>query len=323
MKQNIQITSASLPDYPVIQNMARFYVYDLSRQCGFISADWTIPADGLYACFDLLSYFKETTRRAYLIRVNDELAGFVLLNQKGSCVINADWNMNEFFILAKFQGKGVGSFVAHAIFDQHPGLWEITVIPENRSAFVFWQKTIAAYMHDKYRCEKKHVRPNQAQPYRMVFTFDTKLKTQESQLATTLTYVIDYDPKAEDDAVIRQGIIHFNKQVIQETAKHWSIYVKDQQQRIIGGALIWEHSDALYIDVLWVAMAYRKQGIGLKLLQKIENAPRNKSISKLYVDTYTFQSQGFYEKHGFYPIATIKDYLLGFDRIYMRKELRV
>jgi hypothetical protein len=26
---------ATLEDYPTIQNMARFYVYELSRECGF------------------------------------------------------------------------------------------------------------------------------------------------------------------------------------------------------------------------------------------------------------------------------------------------
>jgi hypothetical protein len=48
MKNNIEIIPATIKDYPAIQNMARFYVYDLSRSCGFISNEWNIPADGLY-----------------------------------------------------------------------------------------------------------------------------------------------------------------------------------------------------------------------------------------------------------------------------------
>lgn len=80
--QNINIITATLADYPVIQNMARFYVYDLSRQCGFISKEWMIPEDGLYECFDLKSYFEDPARRVYLIRVEEELAGFTLLNRK-------------------------------------------------------------------------------------------------------------------------------------------------------------------------------------------------------------------------------------------------
>lgn len=39
-KSDIQIVCATLlKDYPVIENMVRFYVYDLSRYCGHLSDD--------------------------------------------------------------------------------------------------------------------------------------------------------------------------------------------------------------------------------------------------------------------------------------------
>lgn len=328
---NIKIIAATLADYPLIQNMARFYVYDLSRQCGFISKEWTIPEDGLYESFDLKPYFEDPGRRAYLIRVEEELAGFTLLNQIGSCV-ETEWNMGEFFILAKFQGKGVGKYVAQALFDKHPGTWEVAMFPENQTGLSFWRKTIADYMQEQYHCETKHIRPGQAQPYRIVFSFDTRLKTQSlaetvvrPSHMTRLNYlpsiVIDHSPNAQNDALIRNGIVAFNQQVIREKAIHWSIYVKDEQQEIIGGALIWEHSDALYIDVLWIHEAFRLQGIGHALLTKIEAEAKRKCLFKIYVDTYTFQAQPFYKKHGFYCICRVPDYLRSFDRIFMRKDL--
>ena len=39
----INIIPATLADYPIIQNMARFYVSDMSRYCGFISSDRACP----------------------------------------------------------------------------------------------------------------------------------------------------------------------------------------------------------------------------------------------------------------------------------------
>ena len=57
---NVHILSATLADYPTIQNMARFYVYDLSRECGLISEDWAIPSDGLYESFDFRRSNKES-----------------------------------------------------------------------------------------------------------------------------------------------------------------------------------------------------------------------------------------------------------------------
>ena len=53
------IIPATIADYPIIQNMARFYVYDLSRECGPISSEWAMPANGLYECFDFKIYFED------------------------------------------------------------------------------------------------------------------------------------------------------------------------------------------------------------------------------------------------------------------------
>lgn len=48
MKPELKILPASIKDYPVIQNMARFYLYDMSKFCHHDASDWAIPEDGLY-----------------------------------------------------------------------------------------------------------------------------------------------------------------------------------------------------------------------------------------------------------------------------------
>ncbi|MCW8410584.1 hypothetical protein OQJ13_16515 [Legionella sp. PATHC035] len=48
LQSALKVETATLDDYPTIHNMARFYVYELSRDCGFISDDWALPSDGLY-----------------------------------------------------------------------------------------------------------------------------------------------------------------------------------------------------------------------------------------------------------------------------------
>jgi predicted acetyltransferase len=78
-----KLIPATLEDYPAIQNMARFYVYEMSRECGLHSADWACPADGLYESFDFKQYFTPPDKKAYLVKVNEELAGFVLIYQSG------------------------------------------------------------------------------------------------------------------------------------------------------------------------------------------------------------------------------------------------
>ena len=56
---------------------------------------------------------------------------------------------------------------------------------------------------------------------------------------STFEHVIDYSPCASDDKIIRDGIVNFNSQTINEKATHFSIFAKDESQ-IIGGALIWD-----------------------------------------------------------------------------------
>lgn len=136
----ITLAKATLEDKETIQNLGRFYVYEMFRYCGFLPG-WKTPANGLFECIDLSSYCAQPDRHAFLIKVDDELAGFVLINKVGS-TSDVDWNIGEFFVVSKFQGKGVGRFAAEQIFKQFPGIWETTQIPENKAAIDFWDKVV-------------------------------------------------------------------------------------------------------------------------------------------------------------------------------------
>jgi predicted acetyltransferase len=133
----IDIIPATIADYPTIQNMARFYVYDRSGYMG-----WGCEEDGMFACIDFKHYFEHPEKEAFLVKVGAELAGFVLLD-KVHLVEAVDWNMGEFFIIAKFHGKGVASQVAKQIFKAHPGKWSIAFMPDNLKAERFWHRVIA------------------------------------------------------------------------------------------------------------------------------------------------------------------------------------
>jgi len=102
----IKLIPGSLNDYPFIQNMGRFYVYDMSEYLG--SEDgWQIPEDGLYECIDFKKYWQTNDAFPFLIRYENELAGFVIIDKKGSKV-EIDFNVAQFFILRKFKNKGIG-----------------------------------------------------------------------------------------------------------------------------------------------------------------------------------------------------------------------
>lgn len=169
----ISVIKATMNDYRCIQNMARFYVYDLSRECGSISSDWAIPEDGLYESFDFKNYLIDPSRKAYLVKVYDEIAGFVLLNQATEDSTN-NWNMGEFFVIAKFQGQGIAHQVAKEIWNMHPGKWEISVIPNNKSALKFWEKVISDLTCGTFNKQLIEVTYDEHCPQRMIFEFDTQ-----------------------------------------------------------------------------------------------------------------------------------------------------
>lgn len=147
MKLNILPASKEL--LPVIQNMARFYAYDLSKSCGFYQLfDWSFPQNGLYEGPDVSKYWQPNCYQ-FIIYVDGEIAGFALINKSGT-QSDVDWNMGEFFIVGKFQGKGIGKQVAFELFDKFPGQWEIMQMPPNLPAIRFWKKIVTEYTHNQF-----------------------------------------------------------------------------------------------------------------------------------------------------------------------------
>ncbi|MCE5293612.1 MAG: GNAT family N-acetyltransferase [Chlamydiales bacterium] len=138
--------AATWNDYPVIQNMGRFYVYDMSEYMGS-EEGWQMPEDGLYQCIDFKKYWQTDGAFPFLIRYKGELAGFVIVDKKGSDD-TIDFNIAQFYILRKFKGKGLGAFVARECFDVFRGVWEVMVMPQNTGAYQFWNKTITAYTNN-------------------------------------------------------------------------------------------------------------------------------------------------------------------------------
>jgi len=133
--------------------------------------------------------------------------------------------------------------------------------------------------------------------------------------------VIDYAPSETDNAVVREGIIAFNENILGERDTAFSIFLKNDLGKVFGGIQAFLGTESVYIDVLWVEKNLQKQGYGTKLLAAVEDeAIKNGSVFSL-VDTWDFQAKGFYLKNGYQPISEIKNYWLGHSKIFLRKNL--
>jgi ribosomal-protein-alanine N-acetyltransferase len=131
----IKLLPAALTDHPIIQNMARFYVYDMSEYLGN-NEGWEIPEDGLYECIDFKKYWEDENASPWIVRYENELVGFVIVDKTGS-EPGIDFNMAQFFVARKFKNKGIGQYVAQQCFNKFLGTWEVMVIPGNEGAYRF------------------------------------------------------------------------------------------------------------------------------------------------------------------------------------------
>lgn len=153
-------------------------MYDLSRDCGLHYPGWEIPDDGLYECRDFKEYFEVPVNKALLVKVGKEVAGFIMID-KMEILPEVEFNMGQFFILAKFQGTGMAYRVAHEVFDTVSGAWSVGVIPENLRALNFWRKSISEYTNGRY-AEKLYTKEDlitdeHPDPFpNIIFTFDTR-----------------------------------------------------------------------------------------------------------------------------------------------------
>lgn len=134
--------------------------------------------------------------------------------------------------------------------------------------------------------------------------------------------VIDYAPTEADNAVIREGIIAFNENILGVRDKAFSIFLKDEQGKVFGGMQAFLGTESIYIDVLWVEGDLQKQGYGTKLLEAAEReAIKNKCIFSL-VDTWDFQAEGFYLRNGYERIGELENYWHGHSKIFLRKKFK-
>ncbi len=131
----VELHKAALEQWPVMQRMERYYIYDLSEYVGR-EPGWQFPETGDYECVDLRPCFEDPQSHPFFIRVDGELAGFAIVDHRGSAPEN-EHSMAQFFVHRKFKGLRVGSQAARACFERFRGAWEVTVIPTNSGAYAF------------------------------------------------------------------------------------------------------------------------------------------------------------------------------------------
>jgi GNAT superfamily N-acetyltransferase len=104
---------------------------------------------------------------------------------------------------------------------------------------------------------------------------------------------------------------------------HLSFLIKllGLENNFVGGVFAKISYRWLFIDTLWVAEEVRGTGHGRSLLTQAENEARRHGCGNAWVDTFSFQARGFYEKNGYAIFGELPDYPPGQTRYFLCKSL--
>lgn len=81
--------------------------------------------------------------------------------------------------------------------------------------------------------------------------------------------------------------------------KKFALVVKDGEKEVIGVLQAYTAFSEIYVDDIWVSPDARKNGVGRKLLQELENQFKGQGYNNINLVTSHFQAPEFYNKCGF------------------------
>lgn len=123
-------------------------------------------------------------------------------------------------------------------------------------------------------------------------------------------------------SVIGGGISAFNKQQAgKDNFQRLCFVVQAPDQEIVGGVIGETYWNWLHIDLMWIKEEHRRQGYGQRLLAAAEEEARQRGITGVFLDTFSFQAPGFYERYGYRVFGELADFPPGHTRFFMTKEL--
>jgi predicted acetyltransferase len=120
---------------PIVANLLQLYAHDFSE---FHEVE--LGPDGRFDYAPLPLYWSDPDRHPFLVRMDGNLAGFVLVKNEGRV-----WDMVEFFVARGYRRQGIGTAIAHDVFRRFAGPWEVRVMQANRSALPFWERAISEF----------------------------------------------------------------------------------------------------------------------------------------------------------------------------------
>lgn len=90
---------------------------------------------------------------------------------------------------------------------------------------------------------------------------------------------------------------------------------------IVGGVTGQVWCGWLFIQLFWIDEAFRGGDRGTELIGRLEEEARSNGATHAYVDTFSFQAPGFYQKRGYRIFGELENFPVGHSRFWLTKAL--
>ena len=132
---DVAVRLASAEDRLPIRRMLELYQHDLSDIW-----DQDLDAHGEFG-YALDRFWANDGCHALVALAAGRYAGFALVSREVPVGAEGYW-LEQFCVLKKYRGRGLGRWLAGQVFSELPGDWEVGQMPTNHAAQAFWRRVI-------------------------------------------------------------------------------------------------------------------------------------------------------------------------------------
>ncbi len=140
-----------------------------------------------------------------------------------------------------------------------------------------------------------------------------------------MEYSISYTSSAdnEDIQILYDGLKdHMIAQRDLKPISFFAYFIRDEENKVVGGLTGCIMYGCLVVDTLWVAEFLRGQGYGVKLMQMAESHGIENLCKLMTVNTMDWEALDFYKKLGFYVEFERIGYEKNSSFYFLRKDLK-
>jgi GNAT superfamily N-acetyltransferase len=117
---------------------------------------------------------------------------------------------------------------------------------------------------------------------------------------------VEDKPAPEDIQLLFRNLNEFNLSRTGLLGQFITVFMRDDEGQIIGGAHGWTALGWLHIDVLWLREDVRGKGLGRQMLEATEAEAKRRGCKFAKLETFSFQAPEFYKKCGYTVFAELE-----------------